>query len=63
MIGFLDASNRNNEDAFSQRGMTVFLSESRERFFKGRHVVWKCYALLKVLLMPVSPWIVVGHIS
>ena len=30
-IGFLHASYRNNEDGSSQRGMTVFLAESRER--------------------------------
>ena len=29
--GFSDASCRNNEDGSSQRGMTVFLAESRER--------------------------------
>ena len=28
-VGFPDASHRNNEDASSQRGMTVFLSELR----------------------------------
>ena len=31
IIGFPDASYRNNEDGSSQRGMTVFLAESRER--------------------------------
>ena len=31
IIGFPDASYRNNDDASSQRGMTVFLAESRER--------------------------------
>ena len=30
IIGFPDASKRNNEDGSSQRGMTVFLAESRE---------------------------------
>ena len=29
IIGFHDASNRNNEDGSSQRGMTVFFAESR----------------------------------
>ena len=29
IIGFRDASNRNNEDGSSQRGMTVFFAESR----------------------------------
>ena len=29
--GFPDASCRNNDDGSSQRGMTVFLAESRER--------------------------------
>ena len=31
IIGFPDVSYRNNEDGSSQRGMTVFLLESRER--------------------------------
>ena len=31
IIGFLNASYRNNDDSSSQRGMTVFLGESRER--------------------------------
>ena len=31
IIGFPDASYRNNEDGSSQRGMAVFLAESRER--------------------------------
>ena len=30
-LGFPDASCRNNDDGSSQRGMTVFLAESRER--------------------------------
>ena len=30
-LGFPDASYRNNDDDSSQRGMTVFLAESRER--------------------------------
>ena len=30
-LGFPDASYRNNDDGSSQRGMTVFLAESRER--------------------------------
>ena len=34
IIWFLDASYRNNEDGSSQRGMTVFLAESRERSSK-----------------------------
>ena len=34
IIGFPDASYRNNEDGSSQRGMTVFLAESRERSSK-----------------------------
>ena len=34
IIGFLDASYRNNEDGSSQRGMTVFLAESHERSSK-----------------------------
>ena len=29
--GFLDASHRNNDEGSSQRGMTMFLAESRER--------------------------------
>ena len=33
-IGFPDASYRNNEDGSSQRGMAVFLTESRERSTK-----------------------------
>ena len=31
ILGFLDASYRINEDGSSQRGVTVFLAESRER--------------------------------
>ena len=31
ILGFRDASCRNNDDGSSQRGMTVFLAESRER--------------------------------
>ena len=31
ILGFLDASYRNNDHGSSQRGMTVFLAESRER--------------------------------
>ena len=31
ILGFPDASYRNNDDGSSQRGMTVFLAESRER--------------------------------
>ena len=34
IIGFLDASYRTNEDGSSQRGMTVFLAEVRERSSK-----------------------------
>ena len=34
IIGFPVASKRNNEDGSSQRGMTVFLAESRERSSK-----------------------------
>ena len=34
IIGFPYASNRNNEDGSSQRGMAVFLPESRERSTK-----------------------------
>ena len=34
IIGFPDASHRNNEEGSSQRGMAVFLSESRERSTK-----------------------------
>ena len=34
IIGFPDASYRNNEDGSSQRGMTVFLAEPRERSSK-----------------------------
>ena len=34
VLGFLDASHRNNYDVSSQRGMTVFLAESRERSSK-----------------------------
>ena len=30
-LGFPDASYRNNDDGFSQRGMTVFLADSRKR--------------------------------
>ena len=31
ILGFPDASCRNNDDGSSQRGMTMFLAESRER--------------------------------
>ena len=31
ILGFPDASYRNSDDGSSQRGMTVFLAESRER--------------------------------
>ena len=34
ILGFPDASHRNNDDGSSQRGMTVFLAESRERSSK-----------------------------
>ena len=34
ILGFPDASYRNNEDGSSQRGMTVFLAESRDRSSK-----------------------------
>ena len=34
IVGFPDASYRNNDNGFSQRGMTVFLEESRERSSK-----------------------------
>ena len=34
ILGFLDASYRNNDDGSSQRGMAVFLAESRERSSK-----------------------------
>ena len=34
IIGFLDASYRNNADGYSQRGMTVFLAELRKHFLK-----------------------------
>ena len=34
IVGFPDASYRNNENGSSQRGMTVFLAESRERSSK-----------------------------
>ena len=31
VVGFPDASHRNNDDGSSRRGLTVFLAESRER--------------------------------
>ena len=34
ILGFPDASHRNNDDGSSQRGMAVFLAESRERSSK-----------------------------
>ena len=34
ILGLLDASYRNNDEGSSQRGMTVFLAESRERSSK-----------------------------
>ena len=34
ILGFPDASYRNNDDVSSQRGVTVFLAESRERSSK-----------------------------
>ena len=36
ILGFLDASHRNDDDGSSQRGMTVFLAESRERSSRDR---------------------------
>ena len=39
MIGFLDASYRNNEGGPSQKGMTVFLAESREHSSKDGSLV------------------------
>ena len=35
ILGFPDASHRNIDDGSSQRGMTVFLAESRERSKDG----------------------------
>ena len=34
ILGFLDASYRNNDDGSSQRGTAIFLAESRERSSK-----------------------------
>ena len=39
ILGFPYASYRNSDDGSSQRGMTVFLAESRER--SSRNDVWK----------------------
>ena len=43
VVGYPDASYRNNDDGSSQRGMTVFLAESRERSSRTLYDVWKSY--------------------
>ena len=77
ILGFPYASYRNNDDGSSQRGMTVFLAESRERSSRdgmtyGSVIDYKrlCSPLRggavlfhEVLwFVSVSPWIVDGHI-
>ena len=83
IVGFPDACYRNNEDGSSQRGMTAFVAESRERssdngmtygslidYEKSKdqkdcalHYRGGVVLLYEVLwLMPVSPWIMDGHI-
>ena len=41
ILGFPDASYRNNDDGSSQRGMTVFLEESRERSSRDGMDIWE----------------------
>ena len=55
ILGFLDASYRNNDDGSSQRGMTVFLAESRERSSKdgmsnGSLVDYESQKIKKIVL-------------
>ena len=47
IIGFPDASYRNNDDGSSQRGMTVFLAESRETVLST--TVAELYSFMKCL--------------
>ena len=60
IIGFPDATHRNNEDGSSQRGMTVFLAELRERSSKDGTVVRKSYWLWESerskRLCSLQPW-------
>ena len=74
ILGFRDASYRNNDDSSSQRGMTVFLAESRERSSRdgmtcGSLIDYESQKIKKTVLyyfvlwfMSVSPGIVDGHI-
>ena len=69
LLGFPDASYRNNDDGSSQRGITVFLAESRERSSKdgmsyGSLVDSGRTAFLYGVswFMSVSPWIMDGSI-
>ena len=55
IIGFPDASHRNNENGSSQRGMTVFLEESRKRSSKygmsyGSLIDYECQKIKKTVL-------------
>ena len=66
ILGFLNASYRNNEDGSSQRGMTVFLAEPREQSSKRWNNIRKSYCRAAFFFevfwfMPVSPWIMDGH--
>ena len=55
ILGFPDASYRNNDDGPSQRGMTVFLAESRERSSRdgvayGNPIDYESQTLRRLLL-------------
>ena len=55
ILGFPDASYRNNEDGSSQRGMTVFLAEARDRSSKdgmtyGSLIDYESQKIKKVVL-------------
>ena len=79
ILGFPAASYRNNDDGSSQRGMTVFLAESRELSSRDGMAYGSLidYASQKIKtfvlsttvdyevfwFMPVSPWIMHGSIQ
>ena len=56
ILGFPDASNRNNNDGSSQRGMAVFLAQSRERSSKDGMSYWSLvdYDSQKILQLVLS---------
>ena len=54
ILGFPDASYRNNDEGSSQRGMTVFLAESRERSSRdgmtcGSVIDYECQKIKKTV--------------